>query len=125
MVWGISIILVIIYHLLNETPFKGCINGIIGVKIFFVISGFLITTLLLKEKVKTGKVSFSNFYIRRALRVIPVSYLFLLILLLGNSYFKITALSFVSSILYIKNLPFKWVGEWYTTENRQRKILEP
>jgi peptidoglycan/LPS O-acetylase OafA/YrhL len=54
------------------------------------------------------------FYIRRALRIIPVSYLFLLILLLFNCYFKITQLSFVTAFLYLKNIPLKGVGEWYT-----------
>ncbi len=47
-------------------------NGTAGVHIFFVLSGFLITYLLLKEKEKTGKINVIYFYIRRALRIWPL-----------------------------------------------------
>src|SRR5205085_11805800 len=43
----------------------------IGVDIFFVLSGFLITTLLLEERARTGRVSLRKFYARRALRLLP------------------------------------------------------
>ena len=52
--------------------------GHIGVSTFFVISGLLITWLLIKERDATGSVSLSNFYIRRALRILPVYYLLIL-----------------------------------------------
>lgn len=48
-----------------------------GVEIFFVLSGFLITTLLLNEHERNGCVSLHNFYVRRAFRILPVYYLFL------------------------------------------------
>jgi peptidoglycan/LPS O-acetylase OafA/YrhL len=51
----------------------------IGVVLFFVLSGFLITTLLLREKAEKQTISFSNFYMRRILRIWPVYYLVLLI----------------------------------------------
>jgi peptidoglycan/LPS O-acetylase OafA/YrhL len=47
--------------------------GNFGVRCFFVISGFLITALLLREKEARGEISLKNFYIRRALRIIPAS----------------------------------------------------
>ena len=47
-----------------------------GVEIFFVLSGFLITYLLLKEFDKTGDVSLKHFYIRRCLRIVPVYLVF-------------------------------------------------
>jgi peptidoglycan/LPS O-acetylase OafA/YrhL len=50
-------------------------NGNMGVNFFFVLSGFLITYLLIKEKEKTGKVNLRNFYIRRLLRIWPLFYL--------------------------------------------------
>ncbi|MBI3517780.1 MAG: acyltransferase [Bacteroidetes bacterium] len=49
--------------------------GKLGVVLFFVLSGFLITTLLLNEKEKKGEISFKKFYIRRILRIWPVYYL--------------------------------------------------
>jgi peptidoglycan/LPS O-acetylase OafA/YrhL len=50
----------------------------LGVRIFFVISGFLITTLLLKEEEKTGAISLRNFYTRRAYRILPAAFVFML-----------------------------------------------
>ncbi len=73
---AICIMLVISYHLHENVP--SFIHGAIGVDIFFVLSGFLITTLLLREKEKYGSVSLKGFYVRRAFRILPVYYLVLL-----------------------------------------------
>jgi peptidoglycan/LPS O-acetylase OafA/YrhL len=54
-----------------------------GVKIFFVISGFLITSLLLKELKETGTFSLRRFYWRRTLRIFPAMYVFLFVLGVG------------------------------------------
>lgn len=54
-------------------------NGNLGVNFFFVLSGFLITFLLVKEKELTGKIHVINFYIRRILRIWPLFYLCVLI----------------------------------------------
>lgn len=51
------------------------INGGAGVQAFFVLSGFLITTLLLIENAKNGHVSLYNFYVRRSLRIFPLYFL--------------------------------------------------
>jgi peptidoglycan/LPS O-acetylase OafA/YrhL len=48
-----------------------------GVRIFFVISGFLITTLLRREQERTGTISLKEFYIRRAYRLLPAAYVYL------------------------------------------------
>ncbi len=48
--------------------------GNLGVRVFFVISGFLITTLLMAEHKKTGKISLSRFYLRRTFRIFPAFY---------------------------------------------------
>lgn len=64
---GIAILLVMLFHI--GTPiFKG---GFIGVDVFFVLSGFLITSLLLKEYDNHQKIALKNFYVRRALRLAP------------------------------------------------------
>src|SRR5271154_873009 len=50
-----------------------------GVRVFFVISGFLITTLLLKERQTTGTISIGHFYLRRGYRILPASYAVILV----------------------------------------------
>jgi len=63
---GIAVLLVVIYH--TGFLFPG---GFIGVDMFFVISGFVITQVLLREYEETGKISLRNFYFRRARRLVP------------------------------------------------------
>ena len=57
-------------------------SGSLGVKCFFVLSGYLITSLLLKEEARFGRISLADFYRRRVLRIFPVYYLFLATVLL-------------------------------------------
>jgi peptidoglycan/LPS O-acetylase OafA/YrhL len=56
--------------------------GALGVSLFFAISGYLITTLLLQERESTGRISLGAFYVRRAFRILPPAYLYLLLLVL-------------------------------------------
>lgn len=63
---GIAVLLVVIYHTGFALP-----GGFIGVDMFFVISGFVITQVLLREYEETGKISLRDFYFRRARRLIP------------------------------------------------------
>lgn len=60
--------------------------GDLGVRIFFVISGFLITTLLLKELDGTGDISLRRFYFRRTLRIFPPFYFYLAVMLLISAF---------------------------------------
>lgn len=79
---AVSILLVIVGHAsesANAPHFLAYLGhvGNLGVRFFFVISGFLITTLLLQEWEKTGTVSMTGFYTRRALRIFPASFTFI------------------------------------------------
>jgi peptidoglycan/LPS O-acetylase OafA/YrhL len=81
---ALSVFLVIVLHtLLRDTlykfipfPLRLLGNGALGVFIFFVISGYLITTLLLREHDKTRTISLKSFYVRRAFRILPPLYLY-------------------------------------------------
>ena len=53
-------------------------GGFLGVDVFFVLSGYLITSLLIVEAQQTGRISIKNFYIRRARRLLPALFALLL-----------------------------------------------
>lgn len=85
---ALSVLLVMVLHtLLRNTLYKFIAfplrllgNGALGVFIFFVISGYLITTLLLREREKTATISLRSFYVRRAFRILPPLYAYVLFL---------------------------------------------
>ncbi|KQP69595.1 acyltransferase [Microbacterium sp. Leaf288] len=65
---AIAVLLVVVYHLFPPAVLPG---GFVGVDVFFVISGFLITSLLLREQLSTGRVALGRFWQRRARRLLP------------------------------------------------------
>jgi peptidoglycan/LPS O-acetylase OafA/YrhL len=71
---ALSILLVFFVHIHVSRPE---IRGWIGVHIFFVLSGFLITTLLLREREHYGRISLRGFYVRRFFRIVPIYFLVL------------------------------------------------
>jgi peptidoglycan/LPS O-acetylase OafA/YrhL len=97
-------------------------GGFVGVDIFFVISGFLITGLLLREHERTGTISFRSFYERRVKRILPVSVLVLFITAVGASLlFPVTrALSTLGdalwSLVFMGNWRFALTGTDYFQE---------
>ncbi len=84
---GLAVVAVMCYHFVHlpevsnnkwDLKFNNILlSGWIGVDLFFVLSGFLITRILLSSKIKTGY--FSSFYIKRFLRIFPLYYLYLLL----------------------------------------------
>ncbi|WP_433926459.1 acyltransferase family protein [Sorangium cellulosum] len=72
---AVSVTMVVIAHLARHTGvFARFDLGNLGVRVFFVLSGFLITTLLAREHAATGRISLSAFYLRRTLRIFPPFY---------------------------------------------------
>lgn len=64
---GVAVLAVLAFH--SRAPFA--IGGYLGVDIFFVLSGYLITSILLGEQQQQGRIDFKNFYMRRVLRLAP------------------------------------------------------
>ena len=77
---AISILLVVVGHWLSlHYRSQAALSyAILGVRIFFIISGYLITTLLLTEHAKTLTISLRDFYVRRAYRILPAAAVFML-----------------------------------------------
>lgn len=74
--------------------------GAFGVEIFFVLSGFLITRIIIREKMQTGSFGLSNFYLRRSYRIFPIYYLSVLIV---SIYFTTHPTLLISLITYTFN----------------------
>ena len=121
---AIAVLSVIFYHaqlkLFDYEIFQG---GFIGVDIFFVISGYLISLLILKELETTGKFSFSYFYERRARRILPALIVVIVASLpLGWIYLLPEGfIEFIKSILYslgfTSNFYFHFSGLQYGTQD--------
>jgi peptidoglycan/LPS O-acetylase OafA/YrhL len=98
---------------------RGFGGGLLGVDIFFVLSGFLITSLLLDEWSESGTVSFRRFYERRARRLLPGLFLLLLLVAAYAQWFAETdTLSTLrgdalSTLLYVANWRFIFSGQSY------------
>lgn len=104
---GISILLVYVHHLYHPLlP-----GGFFGVDIFFVLSGFLITSLLLQERNRKGSISLKNFYIRRALRLMPA----LLLVVLTTGGYALVVLSGKKAIQAYQGiwLTLSYVSNWF------------
>ncbi len=76
---AISVIAVIWCHVAGKQPLNLLNQGNKGVDLFFAISGFLVTTLLLREYREHGSISLTQFYLRRSLRIFPLYYAVLLL----------------------------------------------
>lgn len=131
---GISVLLVIGMHLLAVSNFSVMsgisrawstvfISGMVGVRTFFVISGFIITSVLLKEYLHTGTISYLNFYKRRFVRLIPALYTFLIITM-GLQFFiahggqvlpQCVVSSMTLTVGLFLNCPLSFVHQWSLT----------
>ena len=112
---AVAVLAVVAYHLqIGPTP-----GGFLGVDVFFVLSGYLITSLLLRERTRTGRIDLGKFWARRVRRLLPA----LIVLCLVVSVWAATWAStnrlgtirrdLISSLLYVANWNFIVTGQSY------------
>ena len=110
---AVSIALVLLGHILlrdRPTPWLldfGLVISSYGVTVFFVISGYLITLLMLREEDRNGSISLKKFYIRRVLRIFPALYVYILAIGLLSALGYINDVpwhDYVASVGYIRNV---------------------
>ena len=113
---ALAVVAVLMFHSGSKYFFPGLYpGGKYGVDIFFVLSGYLITGLLLAEQHKTGTVSLRNFYVRRALRLVPG-----LVLLIGYTAFVVVVVGHNAEgrSAFIAVIPVVfYVGNWAVAAN--------
>lgn len=104
---GIAIILVIFRHQLLFDFLKTM--GWIGVDLFFVLSGFLVSGLLFKEHLKFGSINPKLFLIRRGFKIYPIYYLSLVIYILPKLFFnKVEFQKTVYDLIFVQNYALGW-----------------
>ena len=117
---AIAVLSVIVYH--AKISFNNSYilsGGFLGVDIFFVISGYLISSIILQEIKEKKNFSFLNFYDRRLRRIIPVLFVvflftfFLGFLFLEPNFFTDLSKSIISSLLFFSNIFFYFTGIEY------------
>ena len=101
---AIAVIGVLLYH--ADLPFMP--GGFLGVDVFFVLSGFLITSLILEELDRSGRVDFARFYLGRARRLVPALVLVLLATSIAAAFIyrdaaRQVAADVLASVFYVNN----------------------
>src|SRR5215217_3056429 len=105
---AVAVVAVVAYHA-ELGPVRG---GFVGVDVFYVLSGFLITGLLWEELDGTGRLRFGAFYARRARRLLPAAVLVLLVTLVASSLWlsllqvPVVARDAAAAALYVANYRF-------------------
>ncbi|KUI44058.1 hypothetical protein AU197_21440 [Mycobacterium sp. IS-1590] len=87
----------------------GVDGGFLGVDVFFVLSGFLITSLLLDEHTRTGRIRLRDFWIRRARRLLPALLVMVLAVVAARDFFSTEA---IASLRDDAVASFFWVANW-------------
>jgi peptidoglycan/LPS O-acetylase OafA/YrhL len=130
---AIAVTLVFVWHLLVHAhlPLLWRFDyGNLGVRVFFIISGFLITSLLLAEHERTGKIDVRNFYVRRVFRILPAYYVFLLVMaaLLPTGWLVLHKVDFLPSAAFFSDYqtPHDALGHtWSLAVEEQFYLLWP
>jgi peptidoglycan/LPS O-acetylase OafA/YrhL len=112
---ALAVVAVMVYHA-NSTWLAG---GYLGVEVFFVISGYLITLLLIAEHERTGSIRLGNFWLRRFRRLLPALFLMMLLLSVWVALFERDVLGqlrgdVLAGIFYGSNWYQIWIGAGYS-----------
>ena len=115
---AIAVVAVMVYHA-NPDWLPG---GFLGVEVFFVISGYLITLLLISEKERTSTIDMKQFWIRRARRLLPALFTMMIALTIWTALFERDALGklrgdVIAAFFYVSNWYQIWTGAGYTASN--------
>ena len=110
---AIAVIGVVLFHL----GFKPIHGGFTGVDVFFVLSGFLITTIIGAQHAD-GRFSFTEFYIRRARRLLPALLVVIFFVLIGS--FLILSPDGAARFFTLMHLPRRAPWAWSTPRLRRR-----
>jgi peptidoglycan/LPS O-acetylase OafA/YrhL len=113
---ALAVVAVMVYHA-NNAWLPG---GFIGVEVFFVISGYLITLLLIGEHERTGRIGLREFWTRRARRLLPALFTMMAALVTYAALFDRDELGrirgdVIAGLLYVSNWYQIWVGQGYTS----------
>jgi peptidoglycan/LPS O-acetylase OafA/YrhL len=105
-------------------------SGSLGVLIFFVLSGFLITYLLAKEEAASGRICLRSFYLRRAIRILPVFFVFLLAMGIidATTALSVPKCNYLTAITMTKNMGCaNWIDGhlWSLSVEEQFYLLWP
>jgi peptidoglycan/LPS O-acetylase OafA/YrhL len=111
---AIAVLAVVVYHA-NKNWLHG---GFLGVEVFFVISGYLITLLLITESEQNGKINFRAFWMRRIRRLLPALWTLLLGVTIYSSLFERAELGklrgdVIAALVYVFNWFKIWAGDSY------------
>lgn len=121
---ALAVLPVILFHAGFET-FSG---GFVGVDVFFVISGYLITTIITSE-LEQGNFSIINFYERRARRIMPALFVVMLACYIAGYFllmpdeFKNLGQSFVSTILFSNNILLAMTSGYWDLASEFKPLL--
>jgi peptidoglycan/LPS O-acetylase OafA/YrhL len=115
---AIAVVTVMIYHA-NSSWLKG---GFLGVEVFFVISGYLITLLLISEHERDHSVDMKQFWVRRARRLLPALFVMLFLLTIWTALFERSTLGklrgdIVAALAYGSNWYQVYTGQGYAAAN--------
>lgn len=97
---------------INKSYYTFFQNGGFGVEIFFVLSGFLITYLMLQEKKKWGKINIKHFFIRRSLRIWPLYFVLIALTPLIVHYSQMDDPDYWPNLLFVNNFHAINIQNW-------------